>query len=146
MIADESRAALIRAEAAYTDAAQRLQSVRREASEAQTRAHELHVELLRLSLAGRGRRPRAARSWKTSWPRSMRSSTSLIERRMTGEARFEELDMQLGETQERQAELEEGRHRRRARAVGRARAAARARAPGAGSAVQRPRAVGARHR
>jgi chromosome segregation protein len=40
MIADDSRAALVRLEAAYTDAAQRLQSARREASEAQTRAHE----------------------------------------------------------------------------------------------------------
>ncbi|MES1163124.1 MAG: chromosome segregation protein SMC, partial [Rhizobacter sp.] len=49
IVTDEARAALVRLDAAYTDAAQRLQSVRREASESQTRAHELHVELLRLS-------------------------------------------------------------------------------------------------
>ncbi|MGH8797899.1 MAG: AAA family ATPase, partial [Caldimonas sp.] len=49
MIADDARRALVRAEAACTDAAQRLIAARREAGEAQTRAHQLQVELLRLT-------------------------------------------------------------------------------------------------
>ena len=107
MITDEARAALVRLEAAYTDASQRLQSVRREASEAQTRAHELHVELLRLSSQAE-----AATTRRTQLEDELAEidaqDEGLIERRMTGEARFEELDMQLAVTQERQADLEEG--------------------------------------
>jgi chromosome segregation protein len=107
MIADDSRAALVRLEAAYTDAAQRLQSARREASDAQTRAHELHVELLRLSSQAE-----AATTRRTQLEEELSEidaqAEGLIERRMTGEARFEELDMQLAVTQEKQAELEEG--------------------------------------
>jgi len=106
LIADESRAALIRLEASYTDAAQRLQSVRREASDAQTRAHELHVELLRLSSQAE-----AATTRRTQLEDELAEidaqDEGLIERRMTGEARFEELDLQLATTQERQADLEE---------------------------------------
>jgi chromosome segregation protein len=106
-ITDEARAALIRLEAAYTDAAQRLQSVRREASDAQTRAHELHVELLRLSSQAE-----AATTRRTQLEDELAEidaqDEGLIERRMTGEARFEELDLQLADTQERQADLEEG--------------------------------------
>ncbi|MBW8758656.1 MAG: chromosome segregation protein SMC, partial [Burkholderiales bacterium] len=106
LITDESRAALIRLEASYTDAAQRLQSVRREASDAQTRAHELHVELLRLSSQAE-----AATTRRTQLEDELAEidaqDEGLIERRMTGEARFEELDLQLATTQERQADLEE---------------------------------------
>jgi chromosome segregation protein len=107
LITDESRAALVRLEAQYTDAAQRLQSVRREASDAQTRAHELHVELLRLSSQAE-----AAATRRTQLEDELAEVDAqlegLAERRATGEARFEELDMQLAVTQERQAELEEG--------------------------------------
>src|SRR3989441_556333 len=49
LIAEEAKSALVRSEAAYTESAMRLVTVRREAAEAQTRAHQLHVELLRLS-------------------------------------------------------------------------------------------------
>ena len=49
LISDDARAALVRAEAAYTDASQRLGTVRREASEVQQRVHQWQVELLRLS-------------------------------------------------------------------------------------------------
>jgi chromosome segregation protein len=44
LIAEEARSALVRAEAAYTDASQRMVSARREAAETQSRAHELRVE------------------------------------------------------------------------------------------------------
>src|SRR5205085_4710314 len=46
LIAEESRGALVRAEAAYTDASQRLVGVRREAADTQAKAHELQVEVL----------------------------------------------------------------------------------------------------
>jgi len=49
VIADEARGALVRSEAAYTDASQRIAAARREAADAQSRAHQLQVELLRLS-------------------------------------------------------------------------------------------------
>ena len=106
LIAEESRSGLIRAEAAYTEASQRLVTARREATETQTRAHQLHVELLRLS----------QQAEQTSTRRNQLDSElaevdgqleELNERRATGEAKFEELDMQLATTQERHAELEE---------------------------------------
>jgi hypothetical protein len=49
LIAEEARSALVRAEAAYGDAAQRLTTARREAAEHPVRAHELQVETLRLT-------------------------------------------------------------------------------------------------
>ncbi|MEK9803804.1 MAG: chromosome segregation protein SMC, partial [Curvibacter sp.] len=49
LISEEARTALVRAEAAYADASQRLVTARREASETQSRAHELQVETLRLT-------------------------------------------------------------------------------------------------
>jgi chromosome segregation protein len=107
MLVDESRAALVRLEASYTDAAQRLQLVRREASEAQTRAHELHVELLRVSSQAEAATTRRSQL-EEELAEIDAQVEGLQERRMTGEARFEELDMQLAVTQERQAELEEG--------------------------------------
>ena len=107
LIADEARSAMVRADAAYTDASQRLIAARREAAEAQTRAHQLQVELLRLT----------QQAEQTSNRRSQLDSElaevdaqleELNERGATGEAKFEELDMQLATTQERHAELEEG--------------------------------------
>ncbi len=106
LIAEESRSGLVRADAAYTEASQRLVVARREAGEAQTRAHQLQVELLRLSQLAEA----------TSARRSQLDDElgeidgqleELAERGATGEARFEELDMQLATTQERHAELDE---------------------------------------
>ena len=41
LITEEARTAMVRADAAYSDASQRLVSARREAAETQTRAHDL---------------------------------------------------------------------------------------------------------
>ncbi|PUE63141.1 chromosome segregation protein SMC [Limnohabitans sp. 2KL-17] len=106
LISEESRSALIRAEAAYADASQRLIIVRREASESLSRAHEVQVETLRLSqLVAQTR----ARSEQIS--NDLAEVEALLdelqERRVTAEARFEELDMQLADTQERHAQLDE---------------------------------------
>ncbi len=106
LISDDARSALVRAEAAYTDTTQRLLAARRDATEAQTRAHQLQVELLRLS----------QQAEQTSTRRGQLDEElaeidaqldELSERRATGEGRFDELDMQLATTQERHAELDE---------------------------------------
>ncbi len=106
LIAEEARSALVRAEAAYTDASQRLVSVRREASETQARAHELQVEHLRLTQLAEQTR---ARSEQIDGDLAEIDALleELQERRVTAEARFEELDMQLADTQERHAQLGE---------------------------------------
>ncbi|MCR5881785.1 chromosome segregation protein SMC [Rhizobacter sp. J219] len=106
LIAEESRSGLVRAEAAYTDASQRLVTARREAAETQTRAHQLHVELLRLSQQAEATSTRRGQL-DSELAEVDGQLEELNERRATGEAKFEELDMQLANTQERHAELEE---------------------------------------
>ena len=106
LIAEEARSGLVRAEAMYTDASQRLIGARREAGEAQTRAHQLQVELLRLSQLAEASNSRRARL-DDELAEVDAQLEELAERGATGEARFEELDMQLGVTQERHAELDD---------------------------------------
>jgi chromosome segregation protein len=106
MMAEEARSALIRAEAAYTDASQRLSVLRRDASERQQRHHQQQVELLRLTQQAAqtdSRRQQIA----DEVAEIDAQLEELQERRATGEARFEELDISLGEAQERHAQLEE---------------------------------------
>ncbi|HEX6706522.1 MAG TPA: chromosome segregation protein SMC [Albitalea sp.] len=107
LIAEEARSSAVRAEAAYTEASQRLVSARREAAEAQTRAHQLQVELLRLSQQAEQTTARRAQL-DEELAEIDSQLDELNERSATGEAKFEELDMQLANTQERHAELEEG--------------------------------------
>ncbi|MBS0447141.1 MAG: chromosome segregation protein SMC [Proteobacteria bacterium] len=106
LIAEQAQSALVRAEAASTDATQRLVTARRDAGEAQTRAHQLQVELLRLT----------QQTEQTSARREQLDGElgeidgqldDLAERSSAGEARFEELDLQLATAQERHAELDE---------------------------------------
>lgn len=106
LIAEESRSALVKAEAAYVDASQRLIGVRQEATATQTRAHELQVETLRLSQMAEQTR---ARSQQIEGDLAEVDALleELQERRVTAEARFEELDMQLADSQERHAQLDE---------------------------------------
>ncbi len=106
LIAEESRSAMVRAEAAYTDASQRLIGARREAADAQTRVHQLQVELLRLTQQAEQTSARRAQL-DDELAEIDGQLEELDERRATGEAKFEELDMQLATTQERHAELEE---------------------------------------
>jgi chromosome segregation protein len=106
LITEEARSALVRAEAAYTDASQRLVTTRREAAETQARAHELQVETLRLTQLAEQTR---ARSEQIAGDLAEVDALleDLQERRVTAEARFEELDMQLADSQERHAQLDE---------------------------------------
>ena len=106
LLADDAKSQSVRLEAAYTDATQRLATARREATEAQSRAHGLHVELLRLS-----QQNDAASTRREQLNEELAEIDAqlegLQERRATGEGRFEELDIALGTTQERHAELED---------------------------------------
>jgi chromosome segregation protein len=106
LIADESRSALVRAEAAYTEASQRLATARRETAETQARAHQLQVEWLRLSQQAEQASSRRGQI-EAELAEIDAQLEELSERRATSESRFEELDMALANEQERHAELEE---------------------------------------
>ncbi len=106
LISDEARSALVRAEAAYADASQRLVAVRREAAETRSRAHELQVETLRMTQLAEQTRVRSEQI-AGDLAEVDAQLTDLQERRVTAEARFEELDMQLADSQERHAQLDE---------------------------------------
>jgi len=106
LMADAARTGLNRAESAYADASQRLQAVRREATEQQSRVHGLQVECLRLAQQAEqatARRDQLARDLAEV----DEQLESLQERRVEAEGRFEELDMQLADGQERHAQLED---------------------------------------
>ena len=106
LMADDARTALVRLDAAYTQASQRLAGVRREAAEAQSRAHQLQVEWMRLSQQAEAAQARRGQLDDELGELDARLE-ELQERRATGEARFEELDLALAEAQERHAQLEE---------------------------------------
>ena len=106
LIAEQARAALIRAEAAYTDASQRLVSARREGAETRSRADELQVETLRLTQLAEQTRARSEQI-AADLAEVDAQLDDLQERRVTAEARFEELDMQLADSQERHALLDD---------------------------------------
>ena len=106
LITEEARSALVRAEAAYTDASQRLVMARRDAAETQSRAHELQVETLRLTQLAEQTRARTEQI-ATDLAEVDGLLEELQERRVADEARFEELDMQLADSQERHAQLDE---------------------------------------
>jgi len=106
LIHEEARSSLVRAEATYTDASQRLVIARRDAGESQTRAHQLQVELMRLSQLAEASTARRGQL-DEELAEVDAQLEELAERNALGEARFEELDMQLATTQERHAELDE---------------------------------------
>jgi chromosome segregation protein len=104
LITEEARSALVRAEAAYTEASQRLVSARREAAETRSRAHELQVESVRLAQLAEQTRARTEQI-ATDLAEVDALLAQLQQRRSAGEARFEALDMQLADSQERHAQL-----------------------------------------
>jgi chromosome segregation protein len=106
LISEESRASLVRADAAFADASQRLIAIRREATETQSSAHALQVETLRLSQLAAQMRERSSQI-EGDLAEVDGQLEELQERRVTAEGRFEELDMQLADTQERHAQLDE---------------------------------------
>jgi chromosome segregation protein len=106
LIAEEARSALVRAEAAYSDASQRLVTARRDAAETQAKTHELQVEVVRLTQLAEQTRARSEQI-EADLAEVDAQLEQLQERRVTAEGRFEELDMQLADSQERHAQLDE---------------------------------------
>jgi chromosome segregation protein len=105
-IHEESRGNLVRAEAAYADASQRLVELRREATLAQSQAHELQVETLRLTQQAEQARARSTQI-DSDLAEVDAQLSGLQERSAAADARFEELDMMLADSQERHAQLDE---------------------------------------
>lgn len=106
LISEEARSALVKAEAAYADASQRLVSARREATEAKQSAHELQVDMLRLTQQAEQARARTAQI-EADAAEVQAALDDLQERAVAAEARFEELDMQLADSQELHAQLDD---------------------------------------
>lgn len=106
LISEEARTALVKAEAAYADASQRLVTARREATEAKQSAHELQVDMLRLTQQAEQARARTAQI-EADVAEVQAVLDDLQERAVAAEARFEELDMQLADSQELHAQLDE---------------------------------------
>lgn len=106
LMVEEARSALVRAEANYADAVQRLSSLRREAAGAQDALHRLQVDTLRLEQQAESAQARA-RQLDEDLAEVDATAESLQERRVAAEARFEELDLALANEQERHARLDE---------------------------------------
>ena len=106
LIADESRTALARAEAAYGDAAQRLVGGARARRPRPSRGARAAGRDAAAVATGRAD-PRPQRTAAPTWAKSTAQLEELQERRAAAEARFEELDMQLADSQERHAQLDE---------------------------------------
>src|SRR5690606_32092913 len=106
LIAEQSRSTLVRAEAAYSEASQRLVSARREGAETRSRAHELQVEALRLTQLAEQTRARSEQI-ATDLAEVNDQLDALQERRVTAEALFDELHMRLADSQERDAQLDD---------------------------------------
>ncbi|NBT10258.1 MAG: chromosome segregation protein SMC [Betaproteobacteria bacterium] len=106
LLTDDARSALVRAEAAHTEANARAAQWRQEAASTQARAHQLEVQWLQLNQQNLAAQERAEQL-DGELGEIDAQIEGLQERRATGEARFEELDQQLGREQELHAELEE---------------------------------------
>ena len=106
LISEETRTALVKAEAAYADASQRLVTARREATEAKQSAHELQVDMLRLTQQAEQARARTAQI-EADVAEVQAALDDLQERAAAAEARFEELDMQLADSQELHAQFDD---------------------------------------
>ena len=106
LISEVAQATLVRAEAACTEVGLRLAVARREATETQTRAHQLQVALMRLAQQAEATQARSGQLDAELFEVDAQQA-ALDERRAIGEARFEALDLQLATQQERHAELDE---------------------------------------
>jgi chromosome segregation protein len=107
LINEEAKSALVRLDAQFTDASQRLVALRREAMEAQAAAHAGQVELLRLTQQAEATAARRAQL-DAEVADIDAQLQSLNERRGGGESAFERLDQQLADAQQQHADLDEG--------------------------------------
>ena len=106
LISEEARQTLARSESAYREASQKLVNVRGESSIAQSRVHEMEVELIRLTQIAEQTRTRGDQI-EQDLGEVLGQLTELNHRRVQAEEEFEALDMQLADAQERHAQLDE---------------------------------------
>ncbi len=106
LISEEARSALVRAEAAYADAAQRLATARRETAEGERAPTSCRSKCC-ASRSWPNRPARAASRSQADMAEIEAQLGELQEREVTAEGRFEELDMQLADSQERHAQLDD---------------------------------------
>jgi chromosome segregation protein len=106
LISDESRSALVRSETAYAQASQSLMASRRDSAAIQSRAHQLQVEVLRLTQAAEQMRLRGQQI-AVDLAEIDAQLQALQERRVLAEGDFEALDARLAVSQERHAELDD---------------------------------------
>jgi chromosome segregation protein len=106
LMAEESRAALVRAESAHSQAQQQLGVARDQANRAQTASHQAQVEWMQLS-----QRAEQTQSRSVQLDEDVQDVTAQLEtlegRRQELQAQFEALDMQLADGQERHAQLDD---------------------------------------
>ena len=106
LLAEDARAVLTRAEHALAEVQQQLAQARREATQTQQTAHQVQVQWLQLSQQAEAARSRH-RQLDDELADLNAQLDDVAERRATGEARFEELDLALAEAQERFTALED---------------------------------------
>ncbi|RCX07289.1 chromosome segregation protein SMC [Extensimonas vulgaris] len=106
IMGEQARSALARAEAAYAQAQQQLAAARRAAAEAQKQAHALQVQLVQRTQQAEQSRTRSAQI-AADRAELEAQGAELQERQATAEARFEELDLQLADSQELEAQQAE---------------------------------------
>ena len=100
LLGEAARAAMVRVEAAYTEASARLQALRREAVAAQDAAHAVEVEWTRMAQQAQAAGSRQ-RQLSDELAEIDAQLEDMSERHAIGEARFETLDADLGAAQER---------------------------------------------
>ena len=106
LIDQETRNALVKAEARYAESSRQLVAAREQAGQAQARAHQLQVETERLAHQAEQARARS-QQLAGDLAEVDTALAALQERRAAAEARFEQLDLQLADAQERHAALQE---------------------------------------
>jgi chromosome segregation protein len=106
LLSGDARSALVRAEAAHTEAHLRAEQLRQEAAATQSCAHQVEVQWLQISQQNQAAHERAIQL-DDELGEIDAQMEGLQERRATAEARLQEMDQQLAQEQERHAELDE---------------------------------------
>ena len=106
LLTDQARVDLGRAEQAYAQVMQDLTAARRDATQTQSAAHSLQVEVMRLHQAAEQARHRSAQM-ETELQDIQVQLNDWQERRIEAEEQFETLDNTLAEAQQQHAELED---------------------------------------
>lgn len=106
LISEESKNNLVRLEVDYKNASQQLTEIRLQVTQLQQKLHDLQVQTLKLSQQAEQTQQRSDQL-QTEIAEIAHARQSLQDRRISAEARFEALDMELADNQEHFANLEQ---------------------------------------